>query len=113
MKIFLCEDGWLLYYVDGGVWTDGDIEYHDLNGNPVGYMGQFIHGTHMNVVVKDGFKNEWGTRWNSCMNHGVSIQFHCPDGCWHSMGFADSVRDAVVPAERIMMQQGREHQSEK
>jgi putative NADPH-quinone reductase len=112
MKVFLCEDGYLMHYIDG-VWTDGDLIYHDLNGNPIGYMGQAVEGTHMNVVVMDGFKNEWGSRFNSCMNHGVSIEFHCPDGTWHPMAFAKDLRHAVVPAELIMKQQGREHQTEK
>jgi len=112
MRIFLCESGWLLYYIDG-MWTDGDLEYHDLNGNPVGYNGQYVEGTQMNVVVKDGFRNEWGADWTCCHNHGVSIEFHCPDGSWHPIKYADSLREAVVPARTIMKQQGREHQPEK
>jgi hypothetical protein len=106
-KAFLSDDGYLMHFIDG-VWTDGDLIYEDLNGNPVGYLGQFPDGVHLNIVMRDEQKS------GRCLDHGVSLEFLSADGNWRPMHiYGDRLYNVVGRAADCMMQQGREHQPER
>jgi hypothetical protein len=108
MKVFVSDDGYRLH-LSHGMWGDGDLLFHDFNGNPVGFDGQEMDGVHVEVVVRDQ-TGIWGKR---CLSHGVSVEYNSHGNYWHPMIAVDDLGTAISEVLVMMRTPGKDDRHER
>jgi hypothetical protein len=107
MKVFVSEDGYRLFE-SHGMWGDGDMLFHDFNGNPVGFDGQEIAGIHIEIVVRDH-----KTMWGGCRSHGVSVEYNSHANYWHPLTFTEDLGEGITAVLKALNETGKDSRPEK
>ena len=112
MRLFVTSDRFVLRLTQG-VWTDGDLVFHDFNGNPVGFDGNEVDGVHVECLVKR-YKGRGLWDGEGCSSHGVAIDYSVNDHYWHPIQFVGNVRDATVSLMDLLERcDGKDKRAEK
>lgn len=81
MKLFYGDNKLVWFFIDGK-WVNGRDEYVDYHGHPIDYNGFAVTGDQIEAVVRNERRGG-----GLCLDHGVAVQFKCPDGAWHSVAY--------------------------